>query len=50
MLRQGALRRVALAVQVVLLINGAEGLAKMGRLCFPTALQIVDFHDATCHR
>lgn len=49
-LRQDAIRRgLALALQVVLLIDGAEGLAKMGRLCFPTALQIVDFYHALEH-
>lgn len=43
-LRQDALRRgLTVALQVVLLIDGAEGLARMGRLCFPSALQIVDF-------
>jgi hypothetical protein len=50
LLRQDAIRRgLALALQVVLLIDGAEGLAKMGRLCFPTALQIVDFYHALEH-
>jgi hypothetical protein len=50
LLRQDALRRgLALALQVVLLIDGAEGLARMGRLCFPTALQIVDFFHALEH-
>ena len=50
MLRQDAIRRgLALALQVVLLIDGAEGLAKMGRLCFPTALQIVDFYHTLEH-
>jgi len=49
-LRQDAIRRgLALALQVVLLIDGAAGLAKMGRLCFPTALQIVDFYHALEH-
>jgi hypothetical protein len=49
-LRQDALRRgLALALQVVLLIDGAEGLAKMGRLCFPGAIQIVDFYHALLH-
>ena len=49
-LRQDALRRgLALAFQVVLLIDGAESLAKMGRLCFATALQIVDFYHALEH-
>jgi hypothetical protein len=49
-LRQDAIRRgLALALQVVLLIDGAEGLAKMGRLCFPSAIQIVDFYHALEH-
>jgi len=49
-LRQDALRRgLALALQVVLLIDGAESLAKMGRLCFTTAIQIVDFYHALEH-
>ncbi len=49
-LRQDAIRRgLALALQVVLLIDGAEGLANMGRLCFPGALQIVDFYHALEH-
>jgi hypothetical protein len=50
LLRQEAIRRgLAMAVFVVLLIDGAEGLAHMGRLCFPTALQIVDFYHAMEH-
>lgn len=50
MLRQEAIRRgLALARQVVLLIDGAAGLAKMGRLGFPTAIQIVDFYHALEH-
>ncbi len=49
-LRQDALRRgLALALQVVLLIDGAEGLANMGRLCFPGTTQIVDFYHALEH-
>lgn len=49
-LRQDAIRRgLALALQVVLLIDGAEGLANMGRLCFPGAFQIVDFYHALEH-
>ena len=49
-LRQEAIRRgLALAVQVVLLIDGAEGLANMGRLCFSSAIQIVDFYHALEH-
>src|SRR5260370_2569727 len=50
LLRQDAIRRgLPLAMFVVLLIDGAEGLANMGRLCFPTALQIVDFYHAMEH-
>jgi hypothetical protein len=50
MLRQEAIRRgLALAMQVVLLIDGASGLANMGRLCFSTAIQIVDFYHAMEH-
>ena len=50
MLRQEAIRRgLALALQVVLRIDGAEGLARIGRLCFPTALQIVDCYHALEH-
>ncbi len=50
MLRQEAIRRgLPLAASVVLLIDGAAGLAKMGRTCFPTALQIVDFYHALEH-
>jgi hypothetical protein len=49
-LRQDAIRRgMALALQVVLLIDGAEALAHMGRLCFPGATQIVDFYHALEH-
>ena len=49
-LRQDALRRgLALASLVVLLIDGAEGLARMGRLCFSNAIQIVDFYHALEH-
>ncbi len=49
-LRQDALRRgLGLALQVVLLIDGAEGLANMGRLCFANAIQIVDFYHALEH-
>ena len=49
-LRQEAIRRgLALALQVVLLIDGATGLANMGRLCFSTAIQIVDFYHALEH-
>jgi len=50
LLRQEAIRRgLALATFVVLLIDGAEGLANMGRLCFPGVLQIVDFYHAREH-
>jgi uncharacterized protein UPF0236 len=50
LLRQEAIRRgLALAMQIVLLIDGAAGLANMGRLCFPTAIQIVDFYHALEH-
>jgi hypothetical protein len=50
LLRQEAIRRgLGLALQVVLLIDGATGLANMGRLCFSTALQIVDFYHAMEH-
>ena len=50
MLRQEAIRRgLTLATFVVLLDDGAEGLANMGRLCFPTAVQIVDFYHAMEH-
>jgi hypothetical protein len=50
LLRQDAIRRgLPLATFVVMLIDGAEGLANMGRLCFPTALQIVDFYHAMEH-
>jgi len=50
LLRQEAIRRgLALATFVVLLIDGAEGLANMGRLCFAAALQIVDFYHALEH-
>jgi hypothetical protein len=50
LLRQEAIRRgLALAMQVVLLIDGATGLANMGRLCFPGVIQIVDFYHALEH-
>lgn len=50
MLRQEAIRRgLPLAASVVLLVDGAIGLANMGRSCFPTALQIVDFYHALEH-
>src|SRR5205823_3777659 len=50
MLRQEAIRRgLGLAMQIVLLIDGATGLANMGRLCFAQATQIVDFYHALEH-
>lgn len=49
-LRQEAIRRgLPLALTVILLIDGASGLAQMGRVCFPSALQIVDFYHALEH-
>ena len=49
-LRQEAIRRgLGSAQKVVLLIDGAAGLANMGRLCFSTAIQIVDFYHALEH-
>ncbi len=49
-LRQEAIRRgLALAMQVVFLIDGAIGLAKMGLDCFRGAIQIVDFYHALEH-
>ena len=50
MLRQEAIRRnMAQAGKVVLLMDGALGLAKMGKLNFPGASQIVDFYHAVEH-
>lgn len=50
LLRQEAIRRgLPLALQLVLLIDGAAGLANMGRDCFRTAIQIVDFYHALEH-
>ena len=50
LLRQEAIRRgLPLALLVVMLIDGDAGLAKMGRLCFPSAIQIVDFYHAPEH-
>ena len=50
LLRREALRRgMGTATQVVLLIDGAEGLAHMGTLCFKDAVQIVDFFHALEH-
>ena len=50
MLRHEALRRgLGTAGKVVLLIDGAEGLENMGKLCFSDAVQIVDFYHAMEH-
>jgi Uncharacterised protein family (UPF0236) len=50
LLRREALRRgMGQAPQVVLLIDGAEGLENMGRSCFAGSLQIVDFYHALEH-
>ena len=50
LLRREAIRRgMGTAAKLVLLIDGAEGLAHMGRLCFPDARQIVDFFHAMEH-
>lgn len=50
MLRQEALRRgMAKAGKVVLLIDGATGLERMGKDCFKDAVQIVDFYHAMEH-
>jgi hypothetical protein len=50
MLRREAVRRgMGTARQVVLLIDGAEGLEKMGQRCFRDAVQIVDFYHAMDH-
>jgi hypothetical protein len=49
-LRQEAIRRgLPLAMQTVLLIDGAVGLANMGKRCFKDAIQIVDFYHALEH-
>jgi hypothetical protein len=49
-LRREALRRgMGQAGKVVLLIDGAEGLANMGKVCFKDAVQIVDFYHAMEH-
>ena len=37
------------ARKVVLPIDGAEGLANLGRLCFKDAVQIADFFHALDH-
>ena len=50
LLRREALRRgLGSAPQVVLLIDGAEGLAHMGADCFAGAVQIVDFYHSLDH-
>jgi hypothetical protein len=50
MLRREALRRgMGTTAKIVLLIDGAEGLANMGTLCFGDAVQIVDFFHAMEH-
>jgi hypothetical protein len=50
LLRREALRRgLGSARQVVLLIDGAEGLEHMGRNCFKGGVQIVDFYHALDH-
>ena len=50
MLRQEALRRgFGSADNVVVLIDGAVGLANMAKLTFPGCLQIVDFYHAMEH-
>jgi hypothetical protein len=38
-----------LALTVVMLLDGAAGLAGIGRDCFSTAIHIVDFHHAMEH-
>jgi Uncharacterised protein family (UPF0236) len=49
-LRQEAIRRgLALAMQIIFLIDGAIGLANMGLDCFRGAIQIVDFYHALEH-
>jgi hypothetical protein len=50
LLRREALRRgMATARLAVLLIDGAEGLENMGKLCFAGCVQIVDFYHALVH-
>ena len=50
LLRREALRRgLGTAARVVLLIDGADGLENMGRLCFAGVVQIVDFYHALEH-
>ena len=50
LLRQEALRRgMGSAQQVVLLVDGARGLERMGQLNFKDSVQIVDFYHAMEH-
>jgi len=50
LLRQEAIRRgMGAAKQVVLLVDGAEGLERMGQINFKNAIQIVDFYHAMEH-
>jgi hypothetical protein len=50
MLRREAVRRgMGTARKIVLLIDGAEGLERMGNRCFKDAVQIVDFYHAMDH-
>ena len=50
LLRQEAIRRgMGSARQVVLLIDGAQGLENMGKDCFKGCVQIVDFYHAVEH-
>ena len=50
LLRQEAIGRgMGSTGKVVVLIDGAAGLEKMGRLCFKDCLQIVDFYHAMEH-
>lgn len=50
LLRREALRRgMGTAQQVVVLIDGASGLEKMGHTCFAGCVQIVDFYHAMQH-
>jgi hypothetical protein len=50
LLRQEALRRgMGQVPQVVVLVDGAQGLEHMGKDCFKGAVQIVDFYHAVEH-
>jgi len=50
MLRREALRRgMGQAGKVVVLIDGANGLENMGKVCFKDEIQIVDFYHAMDH-